>query len=216
MTLPVTEPCKPHKVLIGIGLFLLLLHLAQAFIPGIEHLPQAVSWGIIVLFFLAVMAVFLPEWKRDLPVFVKNCRIYAKFFFPKFLCFLPLYFAVSIAVALVSGTEAANQQAIGKLPPGMLFVFSVFVAPLQEEVLYRGFLRRIISDDIFYILVSGLIFGLAHVLLPEQTLPQLLYIIAYSFIGSFLAWLYVKTDNICVPVMGHGCYNLLCFILLFV
>lgn len=214
MELPRVEPIEYKRNITVLGIILLILHGTQGLIPGVEHWPKPLSWGIVILFFCAVMFLFAAEWKRDIPLFCRNFGNYFKFFLPKFGIFLPLYFIISVSVVIVSGTVAANQIALGKLSGVLLFFLSVFFAPLQEEALYRGFLRRIIADDIFFILVSGLVFGLAHVLQPGQTPGQLLYIIVYSFIGCFLAWLYVKTDNICVPVMGHSCYNLLCFILL--
>jgi membrane protease YdiL (CAAX protease family) len=62
-------------------------------------------------------------------------------------------------------------------------VFGVVLAPLGEELLFRGILLRALRDygDGICILVSGLLFGLLH---------ANVYQIFYAFaLGAFFAWL---------------------------
>jgi len=84
-----------------------------------------------------------------------------------------------------------------------LFIISaVFIAPVAEEIIFRGIITR---DLLNYhsekgaIVISGLLFGLIHVN-PVQVLPA-------TFAGFFLAWLYIRTNNLGICILLHFVNN---------
>ena len=126
--------------------------------------------------------------------------------------FFVLYYAVALVLTIITQAPAANQALLSQISLPILAFSALIYAPVVEEVIYRGFLRRWFDSDKAFILVSALIFGAIHMLHPGQTAMQYLYIIEYVMLGGFLAWLYVKSDNICLAMMGHFFLNLAAFI----
>ncbi|MBD3178931.1 MAG: CPBP family intramembrane metalloprotease [Candidatus Latescibacteria bacterium] len=80
----------------------------------------------------------------------------------------------------------------------------VIVAPFSEELLFRGFIQRIMQRNMsakLAVLLSGLLFGLAHF---DLTLMP-----ATALIGIFFGYLFVKTGNLFYPFSAHAAYNLI-------
>lgn len=129
--------------------------------------------------------------------------------------------ALAISVALVSFFEILNQMLIGGPPDTqnaikqllergdtmtlvMLALSAVLIAPLTEEIIFRGFLFRNLRDTVgkgLAAVLSGLVFGLVH-LHPTLILPL-------TGLGIALALLYEWTGSLWVPIAAHMAFNLL-------
>lgn len=205
--LPQPPPIERKPASTAFGIFLLLFYSFQNFIPGIGALPRALAYVIVALVLLGSAASLWPELKRDVPSFFRHFRRYFGFFFPKFVIFMVIYFVTAVLIAAAAGEASANQTALSAVPLPLLALSALIYAPVQEELLYRGVLRRLFADKRMFVVVSALFFGLIHMLHPGQTPGQMLYIIEYALIGGFFAYLYAKTDNICVSMMGHFFLN---------
>lgn len=210
--LPQTEPLAKNRPLAVGGILMLLLYSFQNFIPGVASLSLMMGLIITVAMVVVSLLLFLPELKRDIPFFSENFKTYCRFFFPRFGIFFLCYYAVALTLTILTKAPAANQDLLMGVSLPLLAFSALIYAPIVEETIYRGFLRRWIADDNFFIIVSALIFGMIHMLHPGQTMAQYLYIIEYAMLGGFLAWLYVKSDNICLSMMGHFFLNLAAFI----
>lgn len=107
------------------------------------------------------------------------------------------------------GQEPAPQETvvmfsqIEELPVLLLMVFlTVLVAPVTEEIIFRGCLYRFLKDKISMIpamAVSGTLFGLLH-----QSLSTFLPLF---LLGVALAYAYEKSGSIKVPILIHGIFN---------
>lgn len=87
--------------------------------------------------------------------------------------------------------------------PAALFFLLVLVAPITEELLFRGlilrgFLKRYSKGKA--VLLSALLFALFHVN-PWQ-------MIGAFVIGSILGWWFVRTGSLLPCIIGHAAYNL--------
>ena len=83
-----------------------------------------------------------------------------------------------------------------------LAITAVIVAPLAEEVFFRGFLFTGISKRWGYswgVIVSGALFAVAHV--GSGGLAPIF------ILGMLLAWLYIKTDSLWPCILAHFAYN---------
>jgi membrane protease YdiL (CAAX protease family) len=93
----------------------------------------------------------------------------------------------------------------------LLFIPVVLMAPVVEEVLYRGILFRAFKKEgirsIWIILISGLVFGIIHLNFVQSTYAAIL--------GVIMALAYYWTKNILVPVIMHFGNNLLAVLLTF-
>lgn len=110
-------------------------------------------------------------------------------------------------------TQSVNQNIIETLigsAPVMMFISSVLVAPFIEEIIFRLGLKKIINNNKVFIIISGLIFGLMHVLPSELSLVLImLQSIIYISLGIALACMYVENKNIFYVIIPHALNNLL-------
>jgi hypothetical protein len=97
---------------------------------------------------------------------------------------------------------------LGQLVP--LLVLSWTLAALGEEIVYRGYLQKLLADlfggslpgILLTVGVSSLLFGLAH---TEQ---GLIGIVVTTIDALFFSWLKLRFgNNLWPPILAHGFYN---------
>jgi membrane protease YdiL (CAAX protease family) len=89
-----------------------------------------------------------------------------------------------------------------RVAPFVAFFLAVtLLAPVVEELTYRGMGISLLRPygTVLAVLVTGLLFGLAHGLLVG--LPIL------AFFGIVVGWLRVRTDSIYPPIALHATFN---------
>lgn len=184
-------------------------------ISFLDKLPGVASVFIIYAIQAIVLIFALKEdIKRDFVEYKKNFKTYIKYLLPRLGIFLMTYIVIVLPITLIVGEVSTNQQALREIPTLAVVIMAVFIAPFIEEFLFRGVLRKSFKNDILFIILSSLIFGLAHVLFAEENLMMYLYIIPYSLIGYFLARTYSKTNNIFTNITAHFIWNSFCMVLL--
>ena len=85
--------------------------------------------------------------------------------------------------------------------------YGVLLAPVVEEVLFRGFLLQPLCDRFGRRVGIGgtaLAFGLLHFADPASVVPLV-------FLGCVLAWLRLRTDSLGPPVLLHVANNAVAF-----
>jgi len=83
-------------------------------------------------------------------------------------------------------------------------------AGIGEEFLFRGFLQPLAENwtsPLGAILVTGFIFGLLHALTPT-------YFILATAMSIYFGFLVEQTDNLVTPILAHGLYDVIGFLLL--
>jgi uncharacterized protein len=88
------------------------------------------------------------------------------------------------------------------------FLAVVVVAPIAEEIIFRGLILRGFLKRYSVrrsILLSALLFGIVH-MNPWQ------FVTAFAA-GIILGWWYVKTKSIVTPILGHALNNGMSFII---
>ena len=91
----------------------------------------------------------------------------------------------------------------------LLLAFSWTLAALGEEMVYRGYFQKLLTDlfgsklpgILLTIGISSLLFGLAH---TEQ---GLIGVVVTAVDALFYSWLKLKFDNLWVAILAHGFYN---------
>ena len=116
-----------------------------------------------------------------------------------------------IKAGLGIAMENANTEnviSMVKENPVMMGFMACFYGPILEELLYRytafGLIRNR-SRALAYI-VSALLFGFQHIAVAAiygGDLIQLINMPEYIIAGLIFAFLYDKTENICVPAGAH-------------
>lgn len=149
---------------------------------------------------------------KNLKDFRKKYKTYLKDYLPYYILALIIMITSNIIINKLTGSIAGNEQSIQetltKLPL-YVFIQAVIIAPFMEEMVFRQSIRNIITNNLTFIITSGLIFGGIHVIGNINTAYDLLYIIPYGTPGIIFAYILTKTDNICVPMSIHFIHNLL-------
>ncbi len=86
-----------------------------------------------------------------------------------------------------------------------LFLFSFFVAPLQEETLFRGYIQPKVEDRYgrsYGLILTSILFGFAH--LGFLNIWTSLIAVA---LGLMMGYLRDKTDSLITPFGFHGAFN---------
>lgn len=116
---------------------------------------------------------------------------------------------------LMPGFSNINDAAIADLARSnytLMLVGVVILAPMTEEMLYRGLIFRNLwqSSKAGAYLVSMAAFAAVHVLgyIGSEDIGRLvLCFIQYLPAGLCLAWTYTKADNILAPTVVHAIVN---------
>lgn len=127
------------------------------------------------------------------------------------LCDTFLYLAFD-----VKGYEQMAVTFLKKTSKMPLALFSsivsiVLLAPIVEEILFRGLLFNFFQNRFgtkIGIIVSGILFAIFHFSLA-QGFGNVSLIAALSFFGIMLAIVYHKTQSLIYPMLLHGLFNLL-------
>jgi len=96
--------------------------------------------------------------------------------------------------------------------PYIAFITLVILAPILEEVIFRGVVFRWMRQSYSFIissLVSGMLFGFIHVMdsLLTGNYLDLVYILLYGIMGVVFSKMYEETGSIYGPIILHACYN---------
>ncbi|MGJ8638134.1 MAG: CPBP family intramembrane glutamic endopeptidase [Opitutaceae bacterium] len=145
---------------------------------------------------------------------------------PYFVMFLPVIWIVSF----VWGSLLNGLQSIGlieEFPPqelvqifqdggapvaiAVLVLFAVILAPVVEEIIFRGCIYRFLKSKITFLsaqIISGIVFALMH----ANTMSFLPLVL----IGIILARIYEKSGNLLVPMCFHAFFNGFSLLMLYV
>ena len=182
-----------------------IVYFSQMFIPKFNNYILSFIIYLIVLFIL--LFIFKDNLKRDLSTFKKGYKEYISFVLPRLGIMYIIYFVTSILCVAINRNMPVNQQQIEALPIWYTFPLAALLAPIVEEILFRGCIRRFIKNDVLFIIVSGLLFGLLHTISEGSILGALFMAIPYSVLGCGFAYIYAKTNNITNNILCHACHN---------
>jgi membrane protease YdiL (CAAX protease family) len=130
-----------------------------------------------------------------------------------------VFWGLAATVPMIVLFLAANRFPIGPLRPIKQFLHDAMgpsfivcrwydllllaiVAGIGEELLFRGALQPLIG-----IVWSNVLFGLLHLI----TLP---YALLAGLMGGYLGWLLDHSENVLAPIITHGLYDFLAFLVI--
>jgi membrane protease YdiL (CAAX protease family) len=175
---------------------------------------------------LVIMAsiIFKDSLKQQWRDFLKNKKdnlLYA--------CIIgvAMIYAAAIIGSMISslfGAQSSSQnqeliESVASSRPLVMFATSVLLAPVFEEILFRGviFGWAYEVNPIFAHLLSGFLFGFLHIMdaVLSGNFGEFVQIFSYFFMGCVLSFLYEKRNNIFVPIITHSLNNFISMILIF-
>lgn len=186
--------------------------------------PSTVYVGVISdLAWLGFLVLWLqmrhPGWRERLgiPTRLTGLRDAVYGWVAGLLLYPVIAFVVAIPLTILfsslSGHEATTPdqlpQHLGTGPAIASVILAVFVAPVVEELFFRGVLFRSIRDRHgFWIgaVASGLVFGAAHYV-PSAWQDTILLQSVMVFTGIALAWIYERRGTLVADIAAHMAFN---------
>lgn len=191
---------------------LIVVYYFLLFVPvSFSNAALNVTYQILVYLFLMLFSIFVfrKTFTRDFRELSKNFKGYAVLSLKYWGMMYLTLVVIGIIKVLVLGTNlvTSNEAILNSLPLWFVAPISVIYAPLVEESVFRGSFRRFIKNDVVFIVVSGLLFGLLHTLSETELLPFVINTLLYGAMGAWLAAAYVKTNNMASNMLVHFYQN---------
>ena len=214
-----------------IGGFVILFYLLASSSPlliltliGInyKHLPFILYYAYLISYEIILALIIIYIYEKDIIPnfydFKENFKKYFKKYFKYWILMLILMMASNFIITSYTSNNTSNNQetinAVFKIAPVYAFIVTIITAPILEELVFRLSFRKLFPySNILYILISGFIFGIMHVLGTATDMKEFLFIIPYSIPGIMFAYIYSKTNNICVTIGLHFMHNFLMLLL---
>lgn len=123
-----------------------------------------------------------------------------------------LVFAVNmITVPMMKTTNdnVAALELVAKNNMLILVFFTIIVAPILEEILFRGIFMNwfFVNNPLVSVILSGIIFGYVHA--PFSPSTDWIYALSKVLLGIILASVYARTKNIKANITVHFLNNFL-------
>lgn len=217
--LPILKDITKHKWYIYFIIFIFLFAICYTPLINLIPIPNTKISNIIVMILLYIIQITLlvvpmfNEIKRDFIAFKNNFKLYLKNMLPRFGIVIIGYLFANLFVLTSVSSIPTNQAILNSWPIYFTALLAIIIAPLTEELMFRGFIRKFIKNDFLFIIISSLIFGGLHIT-SANSLQQILYIIPYSILGLAFSLNYVKTKNIASNIFLHSAWNTLAIIIM--
>lgn len=216
-------------IYVGMMIFInLAFGLVILFLPDMVNTDAAIdqlNFYSSLVFYIGLFLIFIIVFRRyfaaQINYCIQNKKQILKVIGIGLSLMLIASFIASVLLSLLGVTETSqNQDSLNQISNGSLFekiglfVFSVLMAPIVEEFVYRkavfGILERV--NFVVAIIFSALLFGFMHV-----TGGDYIQIIYYAGLGIVLGIVYhLSKNNIIVPITVHLCFNLFVNVMMFI
>lgn len=161
-----------------------------------------------VTMYILVFTLFGNIIICDCKKLFKNFGAYIEYDLPRYsFMFLSFIFINLICIIITKNATSINQKTVESLPKLIMFVLAVLWAPIVEEVVFRGCIKKFINTKIVFIVLSAFVFGFLHAAVEESLLNILITTLPYATLGGWLAYIYYDTDNIVNNILIHATWN---------
>lgn len=175
---------------------------------------QIVIRALFDLVFIAVLFIlYKDEIKKEFKVFKKHP---VKIILTSLGFFLLGFILMPISTMLlynITGGELASshsQVGISTLWPAspVYAVWLTFiVSPITDEIAFRKTFKNIVSNKVFYVIISSLVYGFYMIGYTATSLNDVLCIIPYALFGVAISISYLKTKTIFSPMLIRIIYS---------
>lgn len=174
-----------------------------------DIISREVMIGIIVFTTITTLLLALPLFKEE------KDRVVPKNIKKILLTFMFMYITMMILNPLMTwltqSSDSQNQQLIidsMRQDPMYVILSAVIMAPIVEEIVFRGVLFRKIRNMNHYVLaivISSVTFGIMHVLqsILEMNVMDLPFIVVYIVLGLFFVKIYEETGKLSNAIWLH-------------
>jgi len=203
-----------HITLKEVLSLIIILFLIQFFLNSFNIVQIDSMWIylLVILYFIFRLKGNLPDRNDYMEVFERDTLKYVILvvILNVFMSYGFLYLSDFIPTILPSFAVLPAIHGASNSILTLSLVATIFVSPIAEELIFRGvFLNRLklIVPPFFAVLVSSLLFASLH---------GYGSIISAFIFALCMAVLYLKTDNILVPIFAHFLNNLIAEVIVFI
>ena len=175
------------------------------------------KFWMLIVFYVVILSLMIGVFYKQL---IHDFKIFKSYFKEYFVLILKtwgkalvLIMITTIIIQIITHTTQANNQIALQNSfnsnPVFIAILAMFYAPIAEELMFRGVFRKFIKNKKLFVIVSGVVFGLMHVIDDSKTLAEFSYVFVYSILGIYLAGIYAKTNNLCTNIFMHFMQNTL-------
>lgn len=175
------------------------------------------KFWMLIVFYVVILSLMIGAFYKQL---IHDFKIFKSYFKEYFVLILKtwgkalvLIMITTIIIQIITNTTQANNQIALQNSfnsnPVFIAILAMFYAPIAEELMFRGVFRKFIKNKKLFVIVSGVVFGLMHVIDDSKTLAEFSYVFVYSILGIYLAGIYAKTNNLCTNIFMHFMQNTL-------
>lgn len=211
---------KLTKGILVFVLYLLIPMIIGMFLPSLNN-SNLLSVLVRFIIDVGVIALFIYLFKDDFKEYNKG--LVKK---PKKVIGVGLLFALFAFIAMpicniilhvlnVSASDTNNDTIntlYGVIPLYMMFQTLIY-SPIVEGITFRKVFKDAINNKWLFIIISGFVFGLYHIIYNMTSLSQILLMLPYFVVGMLYAGAYSKTDNIYSAFIATFVYNLAVFVI---
>ena len=169
-----------------------------------------------LLFIIILVFVYYKDLCKEFNIFINKFRDNFGICFKHYISGVLLMFTFNLMIVSFVKDIALNEAQVRELlfSHTAYMLFSIVVlAPITEELVFRKSISTIVKNKWLYALISGLLFGGAHIMTNVLSgvfaLSDLLFIIPYGSFGFMFALMDNKTNTTFSSIMMHSIHNLL-------
>ena len=169
---------------------------------------------ILFIFIILFRKTIIPDFKEFKINFKNIFKDNFKYYIIVLSFMLLSNLLLSIFIQDIPTNEELNREILQTFFYSSLFSM-VIVAPIIEEAITKIYFRKTFNNKWLFVIFSGLLFAALH-MLASTTLIELLFIIPYMALGSSLAYIYYKSNNIWANILFHSLHNTIAIIILLI
>lgn len=161
-----------------------------------------------IIMITCCILLFFDQIKYSFSQFKNNFKAYMRFIMPRLgMSYVFLFIFSLISTLITHNAVSVNQETLESLPIYYIIPGAVIYAPIVEEILFRGVIRKFIKNSILFIIVSAITFGVLHTIEESSLLNILVMSLPYCSLGAYLAYVYIKSNNIFTSIISHAIFN---------
>lgn len=205
--------------ILGIFLYFLLysaeslpFHLLNVNLNALSNTIKIIYMTIYEIMMINIMILlYYNDLKTDYIDIKKNHQKYYHKYFKYYLIAFGIMMISNLIIILVLNKDMSTNETLiretFKISPFYIYFSGIIFAPIVEEIVFRGCIKKIIPNKYIFVVVSGLLFGYVHISSNINHISDLLYLIPYSSLGCAFAYIYYKTNNIFSSMGLHFMHN---------
>ena len=163
-----------------------------------------------IVLLIILLLIYRKELIKEFKIFKKNFLDNIDIATKYWLLGLFIMLISNLIISFILKVDTANNEKLVRNmisnSPWIMLLTAGIIAPIIEELVFRKSFKNAFPNKYIFIISSGLIFGMLHVV-SATTMLELLYIIPYSSLGIAFAIIYYKTDTIFSSIFVHILHN---------